>query len=101
MVLKLNLRLRKEGVIPHYSFMAGFPTETKEDFIKTMNVISQLKQENPNAVIWRINSYTPYPGTDLYDLAVEKGFKAPETLEGWGDVYFYSKEYAAPYNASL
>jgi radical SAM superfamily enzyme YgiQ (UPF0313 family) len=101
MVLELNLRLKKEGIIPHYSFMAGFPTETKEDFEKTIKIISRLKQENPNAVIWKINKYTPYPGTDLFDLAVQNGFKAPETLEGWGNVYFYAKEYATPYNASL
>lgn len=101
MVLELNLRLRKEGILPHYSFMAGFPTETEEDIQKTMNLMNRLKEENPRAVIWKINQYTPYPGTKLYDLAVENGFKPPEKLEGWNNVYFYSKEYAAPYDVQL
>jgi len=101
MVLRLNARLRKEGIIPHYSFMAGFPTETEEDFEKTISMISRLKRENPQAVIWKINTYTPYPGTDLFDLAVQNGFKPPETLAEWGRIHFYSKAYAAPYNASL
>ena len=101
MVLELNSRLKKEGIIPHYSFMAGFPTETRAEFQKTIGIISRLRQDNPQAVVWKINTYTPYPGTDLYDLAVENGFNAPDTFEGWENVYFYSKEYAAPYNASL
>ncbi len=101
MVLKLNLRLRKEGIIPHYSFMAGFPTETREDIEKTIRFMYQLKQENPRAVIWKINTYTPYPGTGLFDLAVQNGFKPPETFEEWSRIHFYSTEYAAPYDACL
>ena len=101
MVLKLNLRLRKEGIIPHYSFMAGFPTETREDIEKTIRLMGQLKQENPQAVIWKINTYTPFPGTDLFDLAVQNGFRPPRLLEEWSRIHFYSQEYAAPYDARL
>ncbi|MBN2568647.1 MAG: B12-binding domain-containing radical SAM protein [Deltaproteobacteria bacterium] len=101
MVLKINSRLKKEGIIPHYSFMAGFPTETKEDIEKTVKFMYQLKQENPQAVIWKINTYTPYPGTDLFDLAVKNGFKPPETLGEWSRVHFYSKEYTAPHDVYL
>jgi radical SAM superfamily enzyme YgiQ (UPF0313 family) len=101
MVLKLNLRLRKEGITPHYSFMAGFPTETEEDIEKTIGLMNRLKEENPRAVIWKINQYTPYPGTELFDLAIQNGFKPPEKFEGWSHIHFYSKEYAAPYDLYL
>lgn len=101
MVLKLNLRLKQEGILPHYSFMAGFPTETEEDFQKTRSLMNKLKGENPRAVIWRINQYTPYPGTELFEIAVQNGFKPPERLEEWSHLYFYSKEYAVPYDAQL
>jgi radical SAM superfamily enzyme YgiQ (UPF0313 family) len=101
MVLQLNLRLRKEGIIPHYSFMAGFPTETKEDREKTIRLINLLKLENPAAVIWKINKYTPYPGTELFDLAVQKGFKPPERFEGWSRIHFYSEDYDVPYDLHL
>jgi radical SAM superfamily enzyme YgiQ (UPF0313 family) len=101
MVLELNLRMRKEGIQPHYSFMAGFPTETEEDIHETRNLIKRLKQENPRAVVWKVNQYTPYPGTELFDLAVKNGFKPPEKFAEWSRVYFYSQDYAAPYDAHL
>ncbi|HEJ83749.1 MAG TPA: B12-binding domain-containing radical SAM protein, partial [Desulfobacteraceae bacterium] len=81
MVLDLNRRLRNERIIPHYSFMAGFPTETKEDIEKTIHLIHRLKKENPESVIWKINKYVPYPGTELFDLAVQQGFNPPKRFE--------------------
>ena len=101
MVLKLNARMRKEGIQPHYSFMAGFPTETEEDLQETRSLIRRLKEENPSAVVWKVNQYTPYPGTDLFDLAVKNGFRPPEKFEEWSRVYFYSNQYAAPYDEHL
>jgi anaerobic magnesium-protoporphyrin IX monomethyl ester cyclase len=101
MVLELNQRMRKEGIQPHYSFMAGFPTETEEDIRETRNLIKRLKQENPRAVVWKVNKYTPYPGTELFEVAVKHGFKPPEKFEEWSRVHFYSQDYAAPYDAHL
>lgn len=100
-VLKLNSKLREEGIIPHYSFMAGFPTETEEDFQETIRLMNRLKQENSRAVIWKINKYTPYPGTELFDLAVQNGFKPPERFEEWSHLHFYSEEYQVPYDVQL
>lgn len=101
MVLELNLRMRKEGIVPHYSFMAGFPGETELDFEQTIRLMHRLKRENPEAVIWKINRYTPYPGTRLYDTAVKCGFRPPENFEGWSRVHFYSEEFGQPYNLRL
>ena len=101
MVLKLNLRMKKEGIAPHYSFMAGFPTETKEDREETVRLMDRLKQENPQAVVWKINNYTPYPGTELYDLAVQYGFNPPRTFEEWSRVHFYSEDHGGGYDERL
>lgn len=101
MVLELNLRLRKKGIQPHYSFMAGFPTETEEDFEETRNLIRRLKEENPEAVVWKVNQYTPYPGTELFDIAVKNGFTPPAKFEEWSRVFFYSKGSDAPYDEHL
>lgn len=81
--------------------MAGFPTETNQDMEKTIILINRLKQDNEDAVIWKINKYTPYPGTELFDLAVQNGFKPPEKFEEWTNVHFYSEEYSVPYNLHL
>ena len=81
--------------------MAGFPTETGEDIQKTTELIRRLKEDNPKAIVWKIHQYTPYPGTELFDLAVEHGFKPPERFEDWNGVFFYSEEYGVSYDASL
>jgi anaerobic magnesium-protoporphyrin IX monomethyl ester cyclase len=100
-VLELNLRLKRENIQPHYSFMAGFPTETEEDLQETMMLAKRLKEDNPKAIVYRINQYTPYPGTELFDLAVKNGFRPPEKFQDWSRVYFYSKEYSAFYDDHL
>ncbi len=100
-VLDLNLRMKKEGIATHYSFMAGFPGETRDDFEETVRLMDRLKRDNPEAVIWKINRYTPYPGTKLYNAAVKSGFRPPTTFEEWGRVHFYSEEFGLPYNERL
>lgn len=101
MAFDLNVRLKQERIIPHYSFMAGFPTETEADVQKTIQAIRRLKKENPESVIWKVNKYIPYPGTDLFDLAVREGFSPPETFDEWSSVHFYGEEYGAQYDVSL
>jgi radical SAM superfamily enzyme YgiQ (UPF0313 family) len=65
--------------------MAGFPTETIKEIKMTIDLILRLLKENPKAIISPICTYTPYPGTELFDFAVKDGFKIPEKLEGWAD----------------
>ena len=101
MVLRLNRKLVRAGIKPHYSFMAGFPTETDGDVQETLALIGRLKGENPRAVIWKLNAYTPYPGTPLYDLALQEGFVPPASFEGWSRVHFYMRDFAAPYDLCL
>lgn len=101
MVLALNQKLKRYGISPHFSFMADFPTETDFDREETIKLIHQLKNENPSAMIWKINKYTPYPGTKLFQMSVENGFVAPTTLQGWGEIHFYTDDYDVPYNRKL
>ncbi len=101
MVLELNQKLKKFGIIPYYSFMVGFPTETDADREATFRLMDQLKRENSRAVIWKANNYTPYPSTKLYHLALEHGFKVPASLQEWSEKHPYSKEYDVPYDTRL
>ncbi|MCK5378100.1 MAG: hypothetical protein KAJ78_01800 [Acidobacteria bacterium] len=49
---------------------------------ETVDLILRLIGDNPN-IIKDINLFTPYPGTELFDLAVENAFEPPKTLEDW------------------
>jgi len=82
-MLKANRRLAESNLNVIYTFMMGFPTETYNDLMETVDLITQLLNDNPNAEITGINNYLPYPGTDLYDMTVKDGFVPPDSLEGW------------------
>jgi len=49
-------------------FIFGFPTETENEISDTINFLKELKPNWAN-----ISIFTPYPGTDLYELSLEKG----------------------------
>ena len=82
-VLDLNKKLSEYKMIANYNFMSGFPIETLKDLRKTINLSLDLLEQNKNATISNILIYTPYPGTDLYSIALKHGLKQPKNLEGW------------------
>ncbi len=85
-VRAVNRRLRGTNIIAHFNFMCGFPEETREDLKQTVDFVFSLLRENPRARIAGIHIFTPYPGTELYDYVVRKGYFAPpDSLDGWAD----------------
>lgn len=81
-VLAAHAKATRLGFNIHYHFMLGFPEETREDIGQTMALIYRLSRD-PHVGIYGPSMYVPYPGTPLFDRAVELGFKAPEKLEDW------------------
>jgi len=84
-IIKLNRRLANFKIRIRYNFMAGFPTETREDLKKTVDLILKLKKENHRAASTKLSLYTPYHGTKLFEFALTLGFKTPSKLEAWSD----------------
>ena len=78
----LNRRLRGSPLVPHYLFMIGLPTETTDDLAASASLAVEFLEANPegNALF---NIYTPFPGTRLFDVAVQHGLRPPERLEDW------------------
>lgn len=89
-VLTASRKLKEAGIVPFYSFMAGFPFETIEDIKKTLYLMNRLLQENPEAFVYKLQFYTPFPGTELFRLASELGMQFPKSLEDWVG-YHYDK----------
>ena len=69
--------------MPLYNFMVGFPTETVEEMKQTLRLAEKLVDDNPNAMIAGVYVLVPYPGTEIYDVALQAGFVPPSTLEEW------------------
>ena len=99
--------LKKAGIGGTYAFMTGFPEETREDTLATINLIKKMVKINPGITVIRENGkvyawrekvriagpqvYRPYPGGELYEYVTEKyNWHTPETLEEWEE--YFKKE---------
>ncbi len=100
--IEINRRLAKfPHLVPMYNLLVGFPTETIEDLKKTKELMIQLARENPRCLLFGPAKLVPYPGGELFEFALQHGFKLPETLEGWAELDqekeiwmpWYTKEY--------
>lgn len=81
--------LHERGMRGTYSWIIGFPQETREDVMATINAVRKVSEIMPNAV-QRLKIFSPYPGSQLYQMTVDKGYIIPATLEDWGK---YTREY--------
>ncbi len=81
--LEANRRMAQTDIRPLYNFMMGFPTETYDEVMQSVDLSLRLLKENPKAQLSGFYVCVPYPGTDLFDLAIKEGFTIPDSLEGW------------------
>jgi radical SAM superfamily enzyme YgiQ (UPF0313 family) len=78
----VNARFRSSTIMPMYFFMLGFPTETKPELKSTVDLFMRLASDNPRAYV-SVNTYAPFPGTELFDVAVSEGLTPPARMEDW------------------
>ncbi len=84
-VVAFNRRLsRYPQMKVYYNFMCGFPSETRDDVLRTTALAWSLLRDNPNALISAFHFYKPYPGTRLRERIIHQDDVTPSTLEGWG-----------------
>jgi radical SAM superfamily enzyme YgiQ (UPF0313 family) len=86
--LEANRRCKAHGIIPAFSLIIGYPTETFDDIHATIDLAFRLKKENPLAQLETMAVYTPLPGTPDFKLALDHGLRPPESLEGWAEWIF-------------
>jgi anaerobic magnesium-protoporphyrin IX monomethyl ester cyclase len=81
-------RLKKFDIIPEYSFVLGMPAATPAEVQKQIDYdiefIKRIKAINPKTEIV-IYVYSPVPteGSELFNNAISRGFKFPQTLDDW------------------
>jgi len=80
--VELNRLARAHGIVPEFSFVLGGSVDPERDVRLTLELIGRLKEENPACEII-LYMYTPVPLPGMYDEAVARGFRFPETLDGW------------------
>lgn len=75
-------KAQKHNITPILSTLAGFPKSAIKDLRKTVKLVVGIKRWYSKTE-WKLFIYTPYPGTDLYNMALEYGMKEPQDLLGW------------------
>lgn len=69
----------KFNIMTHGFFMIGFPTETREEMLATIDYAVRSKLHS--AAIFRV---TPFKGTELYQMALDMGYQVaddPDSFE--------------------
>ena len=82
-MISANRKLAGTNIKAFYNFMMGFPGETHDELLETVDLALQLTRENPNAHITQFYIFVPYLGAPLFDLAVKEGFHVPQSIEEW------------------
>lgn len=72
----------KIGLRLHFLLMIGLPDETKQSLHCTYELINSLKPSS-----FGVCTITPYPGTELYELAKKKGWIETEDWSKYGGHY--------------
>jgi len=87
-VIEANRNLIPYPIRPAYMFMMGIPTETPEEVAQSIHFAGRLIKENPKATR-TFNLYMPYPGTELFKIAVQHGLREPKALSEWGQFNYH------------
>jgi radical SAM superfamily enzyme YgiQ (UPF0313 family) len=82
-IYKISKLLNHRRIDPYYSFIIGFPRETKSQRDETRKLILYLLKENKNAKVSLLHCYRPLPGNELYEMCKELGLKEPKSLKDW------------------
>lgn len=72
---------KRFGFNAEYSFMIGFPSETEKDVESTLNLIDELTSIIDCDI--KLFMFCPFPGTPLYEDALQHGLEEPKSLEAW------------------
>ena len=76
--------LTKHNIDAAFNLLFGLPkVEDKRHLYETFNMAAEIKKINPDFV-FPISFYVPFPGTPMYNDAIEKGLIEPKTLDEWG-----------------
>ncbi len=83
-ILECARILKDTGITACFNFLFGLLPEKQSDLLDSFSMAYRLKKINPDSPM-PISFYTPFPGTPMFQDAVNSGFNVPESLEDWGN----------------
>ena len=73
----------EKNIMVNCNIMAGFPSETKDEALQTIEFLKQFK----HIIIPLFFSVKYYPNTEVYDLAIEHGIKIENIEDAYAETY--------------
>ncbi len=89
------VEMDKRGVCSSVTYIIGYPSETPDSMLATIDQCRRLHVAAPLArpTVW---PYRPIPGTAMWDQAIDLGYDPPKALEDWGSIGEYHLEETWP-----
>lgn len=79
-------KCKTAGIRASFGFIFGLPSETERDLEESLELIDRIYARYDRADCYT-NIFTPYPGSPIWEETVEKGFRAPRSLDEWIDFF--------------
>jgi radical SAM superfamily enzyme YgiQ (UPF0313 family) len=86
--LEANRKAKRNGIVPAFALMCGFPTETFDEINDTISLAKEIRATNPQSQFETMCVYTALPATPMWEFAIQHGLKPPTKLEEWGNWTF-------------
>jgi len=87
---KRLIEISKDVGLPlRFSMIVGFPEESEQSIVDTLDFIADLEDE-PFISVSGPKLFTPYPGTPQYAAAVSHGLVVPKNTVDWARLNRYS-----------
>ena len=71
-----------------FTFVTGYPGFPLENIDRTLEFAEELSDYSPMHEA-KVHFYAPFPGTGLYQTAIDAGFTPPRALQEWADYDYY------------
>lgn len=81
--LKAAKILNELDIWTAYNLITCIPSETHKERKLTYNFMKILKKIHPNSLLVGPHLFRPFPGSELYEDCLKKGFKEPKTFRAW------------------
>ena len=90
--VRKGVKMTKDaGIDVRGFFMIGFPTETKDEILQTINFAKELDVDVAQFMV-----STPYPGTEMWEIAKTNG----TISEDWNSFTFYAPD-KIPFSSNI
>lgn len=81
-------RINARGIRAGLSYIIGYPNESRESMLETINEAAELTVRFPHSSA-EVFPYRPIPGSGFWKPSVDGGYPAPKTFEEWGRFFDY------------